>query len=231
MNRFPSKPPTTVWGTYLRCHDDIGWAIDDTDAASVGLNGFEHRRFLADYYAGNYPMSDARGLVFQENLATGDRRISGMAASLLGVEAALDSADEVHLDLALRRHLLAHQIILGFGGLPLIYMGDELALTNNYDYVDDPSHADDNRWLHRPRMPWNQAARRHVEHSGTPRVARHPPLGHGSGRVAQPRCGRGDGDLRPREPGGPGLHPAAPTANDGGRVQRHCRGPDPPALG
>src|SRR5215213_7523473 len=163
LNRFPAKPPTTVWGTYLRCHDDIGWAIDDGDAASVGLSGFEHRRFLAEYYAGLYPMSDARGLVFQENLATGDRRISGMAASLLGIEAALDSTDEVHLDLAVRRHLLAHQIILGFGGLPLIYMGDELALTNSYSYVDDPSHADDNRWVHRPRMPWDQAARRHVE--------------------------------------------------------------------
>src|SRR5215216_2401721 len=163
MNRFPAKPPTTVWGTYLRCHDDIGWTIDDDDAASVGLNGFEHRRFLGDYYAGLYPMSDARGLIFQENLATGDRRISGTAASLAGIEAALNSGDEVHLDLAVRRHLLAHQIILGFGGLPLIYMGDELALTNNYSYVDDPSHADDNRWVHRPRMPWDQAARRHVE--------------------------------------------------------------------
>ena len=74
-----------MWGTYLRCHDDIGWAIDDGDAASVGLNGFEHRRFLADFYAGSYPMSDARGLVFQENLQTGDRRISGSAASLIGM--------------------------------------------------------------------------------------------------------------------------------------------------
>ena len=100
MNRFPAKPPTTVWGTYLRCHDDIGWAIDDEDAASVGLNGFEHRRFLADYYAGLYPMSDARGLVFQENLETGDRRISGTAASLVGIESALDNGDDGHLDLA-----------------------------------------------------------------------------------------------------------------------------------
>ncbi|MGI3782924.1 MAG: alpha-amylase family glycosyl hydrolase, partial [Janthinobacterium lividum] len=70
MNRFPSKPVTTVWDTYLRCHDDIGWAIDDADAASVGLDGPAHRRFLADFYAGVYPMSDARGLVFQENLET-----------------------------------------------------------------------------------------------------------------------------------------------------------------
>ena len=161
MNRFPAKPTTTTWCTYLRCHDDIGWAIDDGDAASVGLNGYEHRRFLADFYAGLYPMSDARGLVFQENLATGDRRISGSAASLAGIEAALDTADPDHLDLAIRRLLLAYEIVLGFGGLPLLYMGDEIGLRNDYGFVDDPEHADDNRWVHRPRMPWDVAGRRH----------------------------------------------------------------------
>jgi amylosucrase len=163
MNRFPAKPPTTVWGTYLRCHDDIGWAIDDGDAASVGLNGYEHRRFLADYYAGLYPMSDARGLVFQENLMTGDRRISGTAASLAGIEAALISRDDIHVDLAIRRYVLAHCLVLGFGGLPLIYMGDELGLRNYYDFVEEPDHADDNRWVHRPPMPWDLADRRHIE--------------------------------------------------------------------
>jgi len=170
MNRFPAKPPTTVWGTYLRCHDDIGWAIDDGDAASVGLNGYEHRRFLADYYAGLYPMSDARGLVFQENLLTGDRRISGTAASLAGIEAALISGDDIHLDLAIRRYVLAHCLVLGFGGLPLIYMGDELGLRNYYDFVDEPDHADDNRWVHRPPMPWDLADRRHIEGSVEHRI-------------------------------------------------------------
>ncbi len=168
LNRFPAKPPTTVWGTYLRCHDDIGWAIDDGDAASVGVNGFEHRRFLADFYAGSYPMSDARGLVFQENLATGDRRISGSAASLIGIESALSSGDQTHLDLAVAKLLLAYSIVLGFGGLPLIYMGDELALLNDYDFSDVEDHADDNRWVHRPQMDWELAERRHepgtVEH-------------------------------------------------------------------
>lgn len=161
MNRFPAKPPSTVWGTYLRCHDDIGWAIDDADAASVGLQGFEHRKFLAEYYAGLYPMSDARGLVFQENLETGDRRISGSAASLIGIESAVTNGDEGQLDLAIRRYLLAYHLVLGYGGLPLLYMGDELALLNYYDFVDNPQHADDNRWVHRPPMPWDQAARRH----------------------------------------------------------------------
>ncbi len=163
MNRFPAKPTTAAWATYLRCHDDIGWAIDDGDAASVGLNGFEHRRFLSEFYAGLYPMSDARGVVFQENLATGDRRISGTAASLAGIEAALSGDDEAHLDLAVKRLQLAHNLMLGFGGLPLIWMGDELALRNDYDFVDDPAKADDNRWIHRPRMPWDVAELRHVE--------------------------------------------------------------------
>ena len=161
LHRFPAKPPTTVWATYLRCHDDIGWAIDDGDAASVGLDGFEHRRFLADYYAGLHPGSDARGLVFQENLETGDRRISGTTASLVGVQAALASGDAAHLELAVRRLLLAHHLILGFGGLPLLWMGDELALRNDDHYLDVPEHADDNRWVHRPRMSWEAAARRH----------------------------------------------------------------------
>ncbi len=161
LNRFPAKPATTVWSTYLRCHDDIGWAISDEDAASVGLNGYEHRRFLADYYAGLYPMSDARGLVFQENLATGDRRISGTAASLAGIECALDNDDDAHLDLATRRFLLAHYLMLGFGGVPLLYMGDELALLNDYDFAEDAEHGDDNRWVHRPQMPWDVAERRH----------------------------------------------------------------------
>jgi amylosucrase len=163
MNRFPAKPSTAAWGTYLRCHDDIGWAIDDGDAATVGLNGFEHRRFLSEYYAGLYPMSDARGVVFQENLATGDRRISGTSASLAGIEAALAGDDPAHVDLAVQRLLLAYRIVLGFGGLPLIWMGDELAVRNDYDFVDDPEHADDNRWIHRPAMPWSTAELRHVE--------------------------------------------------------------------
>ena len=32
----PAPPTTTAWVTYVRCHDDIGWAIDDEDAARGG---------------------------------------------------------------------------------------------------------------------------------------------------------------------------------------------------
>ncbi|MCW2621613.1 MAG: ams [Frankiales bacterium] len=165
LRRFPAKPPTTAWATYVRGHDDIGWAVDDADAAAVGLDAGRHRAFLSDYYSGSFPGTDARGLVFQENPDTGDRRISGTAASLAGVEVALDSGDPVRLDLAVRRLLLAHLMSLGFGGLPVLFMGDELALRNDPAWADDPTHADDNRWVHRPVMPWEVAARRRV--SGT----------------------------------------------------------------
>jgi amylosucrase len=35
-------------------------------------------------------------------------------------------------------------------------MGDELGLLNDAGWADDPAHAADNRWVHRPRMPWPQ---------------------------------------------------------------------------
>jgi glycosidase len=90
-----------------------------------------------------------------------DRRISGTAASLAGLEAALAGGDPQRIDLTLRRLLLAHAAVLSFGGIPLLYMGDELALRNDYGYAEDPEHAGDNRWVHRPVMPWDVADRRH----------------------------------------------------------------------
>ncbi len=167
LRRFSAKPTTTAWATYLRCHDDIGWAIDDADAESLGWTGFGHRDFLSRFYSGAMDGSFARGAVFQHNHDTGDRRISGTAASLAGVEAGLEQGDRVHgggdLDLALSRLGCAHAVIFGFGGIPLLYMGDELALLNDRDYTSVAEHADDNRWLHRPAMPWGAIADRHDE--------------------------------------------------------------------
>jgi amylosucrase len=157
--RRPAPAPTS-WVSYLRCHDDIGWAVSDADAAAVGLGGFEHRRFLNEFFAGRFPGSFARGAVFQENLMTGDARISGMAASLCGIESAAAAGDEAELTLALRRLECLYAVVFSFGGIPLIYMGDELALPNDPGWADDPAHAHDNRWMHRPRMDWGRAARR-----------------------------------------------------------------------
>ena len=39
----------------------------------------------------------------------------------------------------MRRILLLYAIAFAHGGLPLIYMGDELGLLNDASYLDDPS--------------------------------------------------------------------------------------------
>ncbi|WP_375500905.1 alpha-amylase family protein [uncultured Jatrophihabitans sp.] len=158
LQRLPLSPSSTAWICYLRCHDDIGWAIDDADAQSVGLSGFGHRGFLSDYYTGRFPGSHAQGLTFQENPATGDRRVSGMTADLVGLRSAR-SAEQV--DLGVRRALLAHAIVLGWGGIPVLWMGDELGLIGDADWAVDPGHAEDNRWYHRPWMDAELRAQRH----------------------------------------------------------------------
>jgi amylosucrase len=154
LTQFAPIPTTGAWATYLRCHDDIGWAIDDSDAAAVGWNGAAHRAFLADYFAGEFPGSPARGLHFQSNPLTGDRRTSGSAASLIGVEAAMESGDAAALAAAVDRLVCAYAIVFGFGGIPLIYMGDELGLLNDHSFVGDQEKRDDNRWVHRQAMNW-----------------------------------------------------------------------------
>jgi len=161
LSEFPRTPNSIAWATYLRCHDDIGWAIADDDASAVQLNGFAHRRFLSDFYAGEFAGSFARGVVFQHNKATGDRRINGTFASLAGLEKALEEGNEHQQNLAIERILMGHALICGFGGMPLLYMGDELGLTNDYGYSLAPEHASDSRWIHRPAMDWERAARRH----------------------------------------------------------------------
>lgn len=163
LREFPRTPPSIAWGTYLRGHDDIGWAVTDEDAAAVGLDGFAHRAFLTDYYIGRFPGSHARGRVFGLNPRTGDRRVSGSLASLAGLESALEQGDERLVALSIERILMGHALICGYGGIPLLYMGDELALRNDYGYQDRPEHAGDSRWMHRPRMDWRLAARRERE--------------------------------------------------------------------
>ncbi len=152
---FPETFRNASWATYIRCHDDIGWAITEEDAGAFPhMSGPGHRHFLADFYTGKFPGSFAKGALFQENEATGDRRNSGSYASLAGLETALVTKDKTAIDLAIKRILLGNALIASFGGIPLLYMGDEIGLLNDDDYLKDPEKAHDNRWMHRPKMDW-----------------------------------------------------------------------------
>ena len=158
LSRFAPVPTSSSWATYLRCHDDIGWAIDDADAAAAGVNGAGHRNFCAEFYANEFDGSFARGVHFQSNPLTGDRRTSGSAASLIGIERAIANNDAADLNTAINRLICAYAIVFGFGGIPLLYMGDELGMLNDESYKLDPAKADDNRWIHRPKMDWELAS-------------------------------------------------------------------------
>lgn len=158
-SHFPTAHRNATWGTYLRCHDDIGWAITDEDAGALGFSGFGHRQFLADFYEGAFDGSFARGGRFQYNPATQDRRTNGTMASFCGLETALEAGTSV--DVPIARILMGHALIASFGGVPLLYMGDELAMLNDHDWANHSRGEDDSRWMHRPLMDWDRAARRH----------------------------------------------------------------------
>jgi glycosidase len=145
------------WVNYVRCHDDIGWTFSDEDAQQFWINGHDHRRFLNSFYTSRFEGSFARGLPFQENPKTGDCRISGTCASLAGLEKALTENNDFEIDLAIRRILLIHGVAFSYGGIPLIYLGDEVGMLNDYGFRDHPDKAGDSRWAHRPAFDWQRA--------------------------------------------------------------------------
>jgi amylosucrase len=160
MQRRFALPEGCTWVNYVRCHDDIGWTFADEDAWELGINGFHHRQFLNMFYTGQFPGSFARGVPFNFNPRTQDMRISGMCASLAGLEQALEVEIDRYREHALRRIELIHSVILSAGGIPLIYLGDEIAMLNDYGYKDDPDKAEDSRWVHRLAFDWERAAQR-----------------------------------------------------------------------
>ena len=168
LKSLPAKLDRATWLNYLRCHDDIGLGMDDTDIRAVGYEPIGHRKFLIDYYTGNYSDSDAKGLLFGHNPKTGDARIAGTLASLAGLETALESGDEARIDNAVKHILLLHSMIMSFGGIPLLYYGDELGTLNDMSFLNDVHKSSDTRWSHRSCINWERAEQRHqpgtIEH-------------------------------------------------------------------
>lgn len=169
MTKAMERAPRLLVGSapinYIRNHDDIGWAMANEDLQAIGADPWAHRQFLNNFYTGQFPGSFARGAFFQFNPRTGDARICGTTASLAGLEIALEHDDGAAIDLAIRRILMMHAVIMARGGIPLLYMGDEIGMLNNYDYLNHPDQAGDSRWLQRPHMDWEKAERRHDLHS------------------------------------------------------------------
>jgi len=170
MQHWFEIPGGCAWVNYVRSHDDIGWTFSDEDALEFNINGFDHRRFLNHFYTGAFDGSYASGGPFNYNPVTQDMRICGTCASLAGLERALNIEDPVYIDHALRRIVLLYSIALSAGGIPLIYLGDEIATLDDHSYKADRTKANDTRWVHRPYFDWSAAEKRHAESSVQERI-------------------------------------------------------------
>lgn len=160
LRDIPQKPVGTTWINYARCHDDIGMGFEDRHIQESGFDPGPHRQFLTKFLTGDFHGSFAKGMPFMYNPKTGDARISGSMASLSGLEEAINEGNKLGIRRAIDRINLLHGIILSFGGIPVIYSGDEIATLNDYDFLKDEAKSDDNRWIHRPVMDWERAERR-----------------------------------------------------------------------
>ena len=147
----------SAWVNYVRSHDDIGWTFSDDDARELGIDPFGHRMFLNHFYGLKFEGSFAKGLPFQHNPETRDLRVCGTTASLAGLELAYEKRDEGYREDAIKRILLIYSVVISLGGIPLIYLGDEIGTMNDYSFTDDPEKKEDSRWVHRVAMDWDKA--------------------------------------------------------------------------
>jgi amylosucrase len=165
ITSLPSKLNRATWLNYIRCHDDIGLGFDNRDIVAAGYEAVSHRKFLLEYFTGEFDGSIAKGLPFGRNLKTGDARISGSLASLVGLQTAIQNNDQKLIDDSIQIILLLHSMIMSFGGLPLLYYGDEIGTINDDSFLLDEIKANDTRWVHRPKIDWKKAELRHIHGS------------------------------------------------------------------
>lgn len=158
MDAMDSLPREYTFVNYVRCHDDIGWGLDEGAIRSMGFDPLEHKKFLYHFYEGNYPYSFARGRLYNYDPVTQDARTCGTCASLCGMEKAYWEDNREEMELALRRHIMIHAYIASLGGILVLYSGDEIAQLNDYSYEQDPRKREDSRFLHRGKFSWEEAA-------------------------------------------------------------------------
>lgn len=155
LQQVSALPKEYVFLNYLRCHDDIGWGLDYGTLRTWGMEEAPHKRFLNDYFLGNFPGSVSRGELYNDDPITGDARFCATTASLCGIEKAGFEGDADAMALATRYDLTLHAMMFLQSGIPMLYSGDEIAQVNDYSYKNDPNKAADSRYIHRGKLRWD----------------------------------------------------------------------------
>ncbi len=162
LNDLHSLPAHCRFVNYLRCHDDIGWGLNEAYGKSIGIDPVEHKRYLYTFFEGSFPGSYARGERYNYDPKTQDARSCGTTASLCGIEKGLYEGDEAQVSMGIQRDLMMHAVITAMAGFPMLSSGDEIGQLNGYQYHDDPDLREDSRNLHRTPFSWENAALRNA---------------------------------------------------------------------
>ena len=160
IDALDALPENCWFVNYLRCHDDIGWGLDEPQEWRLGIDPFRHKEFLYHFYEGSVPGSWSMGELYNYDAASGDARSCGTTASLCGIEKALYTHDKPSLARGIDRDLLMHKAMAFLRGFPMLNCGDEIAQLNGWDYKEDPDRVDDSRNLHRSKFNWRAAEKR-----------------------------------------------------------------------
>ncbi len=160
LDDLNSLPGHCHFVNYLRCHDDIGWGLNEDFGRSIGQDPLLHKKYLYEFYEGSFPGSWARGERYNYDPVTQDARTCGTTASLCGIEKGLYENDPDQVDTGIQRDLMMHAAMMCMAGFPMLSSGDEIGQLNGYEYHNDPDRWEDSRNLHRTAFNWDNAALR-----------------------------------------------------------------------
>ena len=162
MDVIHSLPDNCWFVNYLRCHDDIGWGLDEEEERRLMIDPLLHKEYLYRFYEGSFPGSFARGELYNFDPVSRDARSCGTTASLCGIEKGGFEGDQEQVRTGIRRDLLMHAACMSLEGFLMLSSGDEIGQVNDYSYKENPDTAQDSRYLHRSPFNWENAALRTV---------------------------------------------------------------------
>ena len=154
MNNLPKE---YTFLNYLRCHDDIGWGLDEEQEKKLEINPIRHKEYLYHFFEGTYPYSFARGELYNYDPVTKDARSCGTTASLCGIEKGGFEGDLEQVKQGIQRVLMMHAACMSMEGFIMLSSGDEIGQVNDYTYKNDPEKRVDSRYIHRGKFDWKLA--------------------------------------------------------------------------
>lgn len=140
---------------YIRCHDDIGWGLDEDYERKIGIDPLKHKIFLYRFFEGSFPGSYSLGQLYNYDRVSLDARSCGTTASLCGIENGRNHFDDTMIEMGVKRDLLMHAALYSFRGFPMLSSGDEIGQLNDWSYMNNPSLALDSRNIHRSHFNWD----------------------------------------------------------------------------